>query len=296
MSAYIPPKRCNTDSSKIFLEYCPYGDGADMMHHHLMLNSRNRQQNSYVPEPAIWCMFDSLMKAGLAMEQELEAEPQQLFETRELGEVIHLDIKPGNVFFGDYPEDDSINFAMYPTCKLGDFRGAIYRRLALQSQPTDPNRFLDRGTPGFFALEQKSRYYGQHRPALNPKTNVWAVGITVMAFMNLDFSTGLLAFTEAANKNKSDPRLVPSFTPEAMARYSSVLRDMVRACVQYEQKKRPGFRALLDASRNHTGLAPRFRDLAHGARFGTRHSIPAGLTLLSGLPTDKYALGMAMPA
>jgi serine/threonine protein kinase len=129
-----------------------------------MLNHKSRQQTSYIPEPTIWYMFDSLAKAGLAMEQKLEAEPGQLLKAQELEEVVHLDIKPGNVFFGDYPRQDSISFAMYPTCKLGDFGSATYRGLALHPQSIGTSRYLERGTPGFLALEQKLRYYGQNRP------------------------------------------------------------------------------------------------------------------------------------
>jgi serine/threonine protein kinase len=117
-----------------------------------MLNHKSRQQTSYIPEPTIWYMFDSL------------AMPGQLFKAQELEEVVHLDIKPGNVFFGDYPRQDSISFAMYPTCKLGDFGSATYRGLALHPQSIGTSRYLERGTPGFLALEQKLRYYGQNRP------------------------------------------------------------------------------------------------------------------------------------
>jgi hypothetical protein len=47
-----------------------------------MLNHKSRQQTSYIPEPTIWYMFDSLAMAGLAMEQKLEAEPGQLFKPK----------------------------------------------------------------------------------------------------------------------------------------------------------------------------------------------------------------------
>jgi serine/threonine protein kinase len=168
-----------------------------------MLNHKSRQQTSYIPEPTIWYMFDSLAMAGLAMEQKLKAEPGQLFKAQELEEAVHLDIKPGNVFFGDYPRQDSISFAMYPTCKLGDFGSATYRGLALHPQSIGTSRYLERGTPRFLALEQKLRYYGQNRPPpRNAKTNVWGVGSTAMAFMNLDLGAANLAFTEAAGKKE----------------------------------------------------------------------------------------------
>ena len=209
-------------------------------------------------------------------------------------EVVHLDFKPHNIFLGDYPSDDPdsapSNFAMYPTCKLGDFGMATYHHLA-QRRPT---AYIGRGTGGFFAPEQKQNYHGQKRPHLNAKTNVWGVGITVMALMNLDTTAGNLQFRQAAN-NESDPLLVPDFTPAAVAGYSAPLRQMVRSCMQYKQDDRPEFATLLTNLRQYTVPTPGLRDYALGARFATRDTLPAGLTLLDGLPAKQYALETAMP-
>ncbi|GAB7322247.1 hypothetical protein MBLNU13_g03239t3 [Cladosporium sp. NU13] len=270
---------------RIFLEYCPNGELSSLLNHHWALNMTNQQPDSYIPEPAIWHIFNSLIKAGLAME-------------RVFAEVVHLDIKPDNVFLGDYagidPELFPDNFAMYPTCKLGDFGLATYCRLAENRHKLSNNNYIDRGTPCFIAPEQMPQYHGKSRPHLNAKTNVWGVGITVMALMNLNVHAGHLQFLQAAT-DESLPALVPAFTPAAIAEYSPELRKMVQACVQYGQDDRPTFSSLLASLRHHTGLAPGYRDRALGARFGTKDALPAGLTLLDGLPANVYALGMAMP-
>ena len=215
-----------------------------------------------------------------------------------LADVIHLDFKPDNVFLGDYPGIDPEvppdNFAIYPTCKLGDFGLATYRRLAENRHKLSNNKYMGRGTRGFQAPEQMQQYHATYRPNLNAKTNVWGVGITVMALMNLTVNAGRLQFLEAAT-HESHPARVPAFTPAAVAEYSSELRQMVQACVQFRQDDRPDFTSLLASLRHYTGLAPGYRDRALGARFGTRDALPAGLTLLDGLPANNYALGMAMP-
>jgi serine/threonine protein kinase len=266
------------------MEYCPNGDGQKLLNQHIALN---QQQNSCIPEPAIWHIFNSLIKAGLTMERVFVGENDQ-DNARKLAEVVHLDIKPDNIVFGEYPDTDQElvpdNFAMYPVCKLGDFGLATYRRLAENQRNLKNNLYIGRGAPGYFAPEQKPEYHGRRRPTLNTKTNVWGVGITVIALMNLNVAAGHLEFQQAAT-DELDPLLVPAFTPTAIAEYSSELRRMVQGCVQYRQHDRPSFTTLLASLRHYTGLAPGYRDRALGARFGTRHALPA----------NNFALGMAMP-
>ena len=87
------------------------------MHHHTVLNPGHQQQNGHIPEPAIWHIFSSLIKAGLVMERT---------DAGSFKDIVHLDIKPENVFLGDYPRYDpqlvSNNFDMYPIFKLGELR------------------------------------------------------------------------------------------------------------------------------------------------------------------------------
>jgi len=292
-------KRSNTDIPKILMEYCPNGEVNRLLEYHWALNMNNRYQNSqqpdsYIPEPAIWHIFNSLVKAGLSMEQ-VSVDKDDPFHDQRLGEVVHLDIKPENVFLGDYPPNDPDahnNFAIYPTCKLADFGLSTYQSLAKKSHVR--KKYIERGTPRYFAPESKPEYHGKHRPHLNAKTNVWGVGITVMALMNLDGGAGYLEFREAA-EDELDPSLVPDFMPAAIAQYSTPLRNMVRACLQYRQDDRPSFKSLLGSLEIHTGLDLGRGDRARGARSGTRDALPAGLTLLDGLPANRYALGMAMP-
>jgi hypothetical protein len=82
-----------------------------------------------IPEPAIWHIFETLIKAGLVMEQGAESLPSPPWFIG--GPVVHMDIKPDNVFIGDYPEqttasgEDPNNFAMYPSIVDTIYGGAL---------------------------------------------------------------------------------------------------------------------------------------------------------------------------
>jgi serine/threonine protein kinase len=147
------------------------------MHHHMTLNDRNGNNESHIPEPAIWHIFESLIKAGLVMERGF-ANRRDERPDRGWQDIVHLDIKPDNVFIGDYPTDNpnkrSENFAMYPTFKLGDFGTSIFRRRK-ENYPDDADAYWSRGTPYYYAPEQRTQYHGQEyqgeeHPPLNAKT------------------------------------------------------------------------------------------------------------------------------
>jgi serine/threonine protein kinase len=267
-----------------------------MVHRIVFIFRQNQNNASHIEEPALWHIFESLIKAGLVMEQGFTDQPNPQ-TAQKWPQIVHLDIKPENVFIADYPQvnpnNSSENFAMYPTFKLGDFGESTFRNL-IGSRTRPRNQFFSRGTQEFLAPEHRTNYYAwQGRPNLNAKTNVWGVGITMMALMNLNTTAGDLDFREAA-RDEHDPALVPAFAPTVAARYSPRLRLMVQACVQYLQRGRPNFQTLLNEVCTFTG-SHHHRDLAQGARFGTRDAMPPGLTLLNGLPANNYALGMAMP-
>jgi serine/threonine protein kinase len=187
-----------------------------LLNQHIALN---RHQDSYIPEPAIWHIFNSLIKAGLTIERVFAGENQQT-NAQKLAVVVHLDIKPDNIFFGGYPGTDSElapnSFAMYPICKLGVFGLATYRRLAENHRNQKNNLYIGRGAPSYFAPEHRLKYHGRRRPNLNTKTNVWGVGITVMALMDLTAAAGHLQYQQA-KADELDPSLIPAFTPAAIA-------------------------------------------------------------------------------
>lgn len=242
-----------------------------------------------IPEPAIWCAFEVLIRAGLVMEQGDVNQPQPGWVG---GPVVHLDFKPDNLYIADYPDQDEEqpeNFAMYPSFKVADFGLSIDDRRHPQED------YRGRGTEWYRAPEQLMPfdYHGQNQETLNTKTNVWGVGITVMALMNLNLMAGDLKFREAAN-DENDPRLVPQFLPEANRKYSRTLRNLVTHCLQFRQVDRPTFQVLRTSLEAATGLGvPGLlqRDYAQGARFATRDNPPVWPQSLLHLPRHPFDIG-----
>jgi len=214
------------------------------------------------------------------------------------GPVVHLDLKPGNVFIADYPAQTTANgqpdFAIYPRFKLADFGFPVDNRRF----PRADDEYRGRGMTGYLSPEQLQahQHAGQSQDHLNTKTNVYGIGITLMAMMNLNYHTGALNFAEA-EWNEKHLNLVPQFKLRALMTYSKTLTDMVRSCVQFRQANRPTSGTLLTSLRNATdhqpGVLP--EDFALGARRAASANFP-GIQLLKHLGgADDYAVGMSIP-
>lgn len=61
--------------------------------------SHGRRAEYMIPEPAIWHMFETLIKAGLVMEQGDVDQPMPGWNDVNVGgPVVHMDLKPDNLF------------------------------------------------------------------------------------------------------------------------------------------------------------------------------------------------------
>ena len=240
------------------MEYCPYGDLGKILEHH-------RRINQHVPEPLIWHIFESLVNAGLFMEQGGVDQPRAGWT-----QILHRDFKPQNAFLGLHPDPASgrSDWAAYPTIKLGDYGLAVE---ILPQDDRNPFDFVDAGTLGYQAPEQIDDPDDDNPPPLTAKTNVFGVGITVMQLMDPFHHVGVQDNWDAARAGSDDPADFPHLNAQAAANYSNELLNRVYACVEYGQNDRPSFDHVRAAILSHTqgeGGLPH-DDCAQGMRANT---------------------------
>jgi serine/threonine protein kinase len=278
------------------LEYCPYGDSTDLFtrhsEHHKKAGPGADITQYMLPEPAIWCAFEALIKAGLVTEHGSVGVGVQPPAQWDGAPVVHLDLKPDNLFIGEFPDQNvGSHWVMYPSFKIADF-GLSFDD---NRRPRAFAHYRGRGTPGYQAPEQLEEVHYHGRRPIDPmdtKTNVWGVGITIMAMMSMDTEAGAKDFREAA-RNEDHPFLVPRFTPDAQRKYSNVLQGMVTDCLQFRHVNRLTFRTLLNNLELATDLGGPY-DHAHGARFATVLN-PAPNATLGHMLSNDYVIGFMMP-
>lgn len=95
---------------RFYLEFAEHGDFYKLMHSY-------RAWDTYFPEEFLWHTFHSFAKVALVMEHGPFTHPESL-EPND-GPVLHLDIKPENIFMGQ--PDKKALFTKYPTIKVADF-------------------------------------------------------------------------------------------------------------------------------------------------------------------------------
>ena len=123
---------------RIYMELCPFGDLKELIKSHYDISQcvdRNgnrisgyamqEAKNAYfwltrrraIPENVLWSLFESLAAAACIMESGHlpDLPPPKVWPK----EIMHLDMKPANIFLSDPREDTWPN---YPTFKLGGFR------------------------------------------------------------------------------------------------------------------------------------------------------------------------------
>jgi hypothetical protein len=81
--------------------YCPNGTLSETMYYNRAINQANQNNNSRIPQPPIWHVFGSLIKAALLLLQGWVDVPNNNVQNRP--EIFHFSIHPKNVFLADGP-------------------------------------------------------------------------------------------------------------------------------------------------------------------------------------------------
>lgn len=246
---------------RIFLEYCSREDLAERVYFCGMK----------MPEPFIWYVFESLVRAAIFMEQSVwDAKAKKSLT------IVHRDIKPGNIFLTD---SSTTSYPCYPRPKLADFGIAI---VTSEDDPFNPLGYHGSGTKRFRAPEQISKVQGGRNqpdyldpapqpPKLDSWTNVWGIGRTIFECMNQEHKRQWDETTVTDPDDGEDfrppvkDRLI--YFPDRALSYSQGLRDLVIECLEFDPQDRPSLQILLDKIQNDTGLSADGRpDLAEGMR------------------------------
>ncbi|KAK4941070.1 hypothetical protein LTR28_008989 [Elasticomyces elasticus] len=216
-------------------------------------------QRGRLPEPFVWWVFESLVNAAIVMARgKTEGEVK---DWKKVGEVVHRDMKPGNVFVGEPSKD---RFRMYPTPKLGDWGNAMEVKSPDQDSENPQRYWDDCTTPGYVAptrqemvqwLDPDTGHYSTGRGPLGSHTNVWCIGSLMM---------GLLSARNSIQPDFKNDDLVPNFPdcPAPVIRrgrkragkprqqwetYSKELVALIMRCVVFDYNDRIGLDDLLTA-------------------------------------------------
>ncbi len=151
----------------LFMEYCDLGDLHDLIDKYVMRGLVKR-----VPEAFAWQVFLQMIQALCYIHQGLEgweainraAANGDTAGVNGWTQVIHRDIKPGNIFL-QAPRSHYHSSNAYPICKLGDFGLAID-----EHHPRFRPAREHTGTPGWLPPEY---------PNFGQRGDIWVLGAVV---------------------------------------------------------------------------------------------------------------------
>lgn len=211
---------------RIFMEYCPHGDLR-------RLYKRYRRFRQHFPEAFLWEVFHYQIEAAAAMAN------GPVNGHWEFEEIIHRDIKPGNVFLAN---PDLAENPFYPVAKLGDWGLAIETAI---SDSRNPGYYTGAGTRGYMAPEQRPTrnlawYLSGPHGRLSCYTNIWAIGATMYELLTLHHVKKALYPNEINEDGEGLAEIRTKKEPE----YTDALRTLVRSCLRPNPQDRPDIRQL----------------------------------------------------
>lgn len=236
---YIAYRRFLHDQvHRIYMEFCPHGDLKRLYRRYRKFRFVHRLVRTgfevlnlsrlYMPEPFLWDVFHNLVEAAVAMR----------YGPTDGGwaghEIVHRDIKPGNIFLDREDMEDGIPF--YPISKLGDWGLARETHL---SDPDNPTILRKAGTPGYKAPEQKEPLLlvpESHPSPVLAHTNVWAIGATMFELMTLH---RVHRFLLKAQGNVIDEEGIQPIETSRKPPYSSQLSNLIQNCLKPTPVDRP---------------------------------------------------------
>ncbi|EME83565.1 uncharacterized protein MYCFIDRAFT_215355 [Pseudocercospora fijiensis CIRAD86] len=220
---------------RIYVDYCKYGDLEQLIEIYNDKRETKIQQTGsstdhYLPVRVIWAVFESLVAALCLLHfGRMPWHPP----SPEWEPILHQDIKPRNIF----PSRADVEHSLQTSA----LRLTIGASLELSNH---------RGQEQY-AYGSEDADYNEYNP-ITLKSDIWAVGRTVLALMNLEKAADVQSY-----KFDSEYDL-PDYHDEATeAYYPKDLRDLVELCLRDNPAERPDAMQLWARIQMHVGTVIR---------------------------------------
>ncbi|KAK4543946.1 hypothetical protein LTR36_004720 [Oleoguttula mirabilis] len=205
---------------RVYMPYYPHGDFGNLIWEHAKLEGARDENGEdvcpLIPASAIWCFFEALAAAACLMRD--GALPGQQPPGDWEGEVVHMDIKPINVFLDTAHQD---RWRTIPMAKLGDFGLAMYRNAP---GIRNPDQMVGRGTVGYQAPEQVRQTGGEpYRFRVTSKSDVYSIGKSLLSLM--DLQSGDRVQTYGYDDVPIPPRVRDFYPPGLVSLLEQCLED-----------------------------------------------------------------------
>lgn len=268
---------------RVIMNYCPHGSLHEIIPNQVLVNKKPKNNGEAygdfldVPEPALWKWLEDMTKALQLMEEGVDPS-DEIASVVGQRTIVHRDIKPANLFF-DLPSGKDGDWPSYPIATLGDFGklSPIINALlpltssagiAFYTHDDDPeNPFAYNyweGSNSYKPVELETFVHsGSKQPRnmgrLGSPTNVWGIGASFIRVMNRD------SHPVGPYYLKPDDTM-PTFNDNAVAVYSSQLRELLTRCVQFMPNRRITPAEVLKAIASVTSGDGSETDLSQGMR------------------------------
>ncbi|KAK3724846.1 hypothetical protein LTR37_000894 [Vermiconidia calcicola] len=293
---------------RIYMEFCGRGSLNDLLGENYVREEKRaksgrgkkkvaaqEEAGPFVPEPAVWAIFDALVDATCLMafgdsKSDARIAEQEGTDSSTWRPIVHRDLKTENIYLAD-PHPDW--FPQYPVAKIGDFGIAI---MTDEGDVMNPHAYNDEeGTQSWMPPEMLPFVDGVTKDIkpvgrLLDWTNVWGIGAIILRVMNghpesiVNPGPGQ---GMAKGPTYKDGTGEPQLEADARDHYSWQLCDLVEQCVRFTPSDRIGVRELRRQLREHVNDAA----LTQGQQvLDADEEIDEALVLMG--EEDRYKVGM----
>ncbi|KAF2016669.1 kinase-like protein [Aaosphaeria arxii CBS 175.79] len=206
----------------IFLEYCDRGTLAEFI--------EEQSMSEYIPpEEFVWHVFESIAAALTECHRSQGTD----------GRIVHLNIKPGNVFLSSKSADGAPITSAYPRIVLGDFEMSITESQHARNMREDPKE-------GHENHNTDNDFLPPEAPMFSFRSDVYQLGLLIYCLCNVVDDPGFPRWGNSTKRTKLLKKI--AFKPISKT-YSVNLFELVWECLQLDPEARPQSWELLDKIR-----------------------------------------------